>query len=98
MGEKLYRPILKDGDHLVKSKKNEGRVRGISQDKNNKNPDIIEWEEVDDSIYNYSDEQYESERMKSGGFSPLFCCGKTKVKIYSRKRHDIPIENRRGFR
>ena len=64
MGEKLYRPILKDGDHLVKSKKNEGRVRGVSQDKNNKNPDIIEWEEVDDSIYNYSDEQYESERIE----------------------------------
>ena len=28
MGENLYRPILKDGDHLVKSKKNEGRVGG----------------------------------------------------------------------
>ena len=32
MGEKVYRPILKEGDHLVRSKDNEGRVRGVSQD------------------------------------------------------------------
>ena len=47
MKEKLYRPILKEGDHLVKSKENEGRVRGVSQDVNNKTTDIVEWEEVE---------------------------------------------------
>lgn len=47
MGKKLYRPILKEGDHLDKSRKNNNRVRGVSRDSNNKNPDIIEWEEVD---------------------------------------------------
>ena len=29
MGEKVYRPILKEGDHLVRSKDNESRVRGV---------------------------------------------------------------------
>ena len=60
MGEKLYKPILRDGEHLVKSKENEGRVRGISQDANNKTTDIIEWEEVEieDQSYNYEDENY----------------------------------------
>lgn len=47
MGEKLYRPILKDGDHLVQSTKNPDRVRGQSRDANNKNPDLIEWEPVE---------------------------------------------------
>lgn len=46
MGEKYYKPIIKDGSHLAQSKKNEGRVRGISFDADNKNPDIVEWEEV----------------------------------------------------
>lgn len=36
MGEKVYRPIIKEGDHLVKSKENEGRILGVSQDSNNK--------------------------------------------------------------
>ena len=45
MGEKVYRPILKEGDHLVRSKDN--RVRGVSQDENNKTTDIVEWEEVE---------------------------------------------------
>lgn len=55
MGEKVYRPIVKEGDHLVKSKDNNKRVRGVSQDKNNKTTDIVEWEEVElaDSIYEY---------------------------------------------
>lgn len=58
MEEKLYRPILKDGDHLVKSKENEGRVRGISQDVSNKTTDIIEWEEVEieNQTCSYKDE------------------------------------------
>ncbi len=47
MGEKLYRPVIKDGDHLVKSKNNEGRVRGVSQNSHNKTTDIIEWEEME---------------------------------------------------
>ena len=57
MGEKLYKPILRDGDHLVKSKKNEGRVRGVSQDVNNNTTDIVEWEEVEieEKDYNYED-------------------------------------------
>lgn len=66
MGEKLYRPILKNGDHLVRSKGNEGRVRGVSQDENNKTTDIVEWEEVEieETEYNYSVEQYEQERVE----------------------------------
>ena len=47
MSEKYYKPILKDGDHLVRSSKNPDRVRGQSRDANNKNPDIVEWEEVE---------------------------------------------------
>ena len=47
MGEKVYKPILKDGDHLVGSKDNPNRVRGLARDENNQNPDIPEWEEVD---------------------------------------------------
>lgn len=50
MGEKLYRPIIKDGDHLVRSSKNPDRVRGQSRDSDNKNPDIVEWEEVANEI------------------------------------------------
>ena len=61
MGEKLYRPILQDGDHLVKSNKNGDRVRGISQDINNKTTDIIEWEEVEveEQTYNYESQHVE---------------------------------------
>lgn len=47
MGEKVYRPIVKDGDHLIRSKDNPDRVRGLTRDENNQNPDIIEWEEYD---------------------------------------------------
>lgn len=47
MREKLYKPIIKDGDHILHSKENPNRVRGLTRDKNNKNPNIIEWEEVD---------------------------------------------------
>lgn len=47
MGEKVYRPIIKDGDHLIRSKDNPDRVRGLTRDINNQNPDIIEWEEYD---------------------------------------------------
>ena len=66
MGEKAYRPILKEGDHLVRSKDNEGRVRGVSQDRNNKTTDIVEWEEVeiDEHQYEYPIEQYRQERVE----------------------------------
>ena len=47
MGEKVYKPIVKDGDHLIRSKDNPDRVRGLTRDENNQNPDIIEWEEYD---------------------------------------------------
>lgn len=57
MSEKYYKPILKDGDHLVRSSKNPDRVRGQSRDANNKNPDIVEWEEVE--IEDYSDYDYQ---------------------------------------
>lgn len=47
MGDKVYKPIIKDGDHLIRSKDNPNRVRGLTRDENNKNPDIIEWDELD---------------------------------------------------
>lgn len=66
MGEKYYKPILKDGDHLVRSSKNPDRVRGQSRDVDNKNPDIVEWEEVEveeDSEPSREELEYELERM-----------------------------------
>lgn len=62
MGEKVYKPIVKDGDHLIRSKDNPDRVRGLTRDKNNQNPDIIEWEEYDvDDLINddYDPSPYE---------------------------------------
>lgn len=47
MGEKVYKPILDDGSHLLRSSDNPSRVRGLSRDENNKNPGIPEWEEID---------------------------------------------------
>ncbi len=47
MGEKVYKPIVKGGDHLIRSKNNPDHVRGLTRDENNQNPDIIEWEEFD---------------------------------------------------
>lgn len=68
MGEKVYRPILKDGDHLANSTSNPDRKRGVSFDDNNKNPDIPEWEELDlDELYdenNYYQPRYEMERTE----------------------------------
>ena len=60
MSKKVYRPILKEGDHLLKSKENPDRVRGLARDENNQNPDIIEWEEVDvDDLNDDSDYDYD---------------------------------------
>lgn len=64
MGEKVYKPIVREGDHLADSSTTPGRKRGISFDENNKNPDIVEWEEYDlddlhyrnETISNYHDE------------------------------------------
>ena len=39
MGEKVYKPIVKVGDHFIRSKDNPGRVRGLTQDKNNQKND-----------------------------------------------------------
>jgi len=66
MGKRLYKPIIKDGDHLVKSKENPGRVRGVSQDENNKTTDIVEWEEVEveEPDYIYAEEYYESKEVE----------------------------------
>ena len=67
MGEKVYKPIVKDGDHLIRSKDNPDRVRGLTRDENNQNPDIIEWEEcdVDDLISDdYEPYPYEERRVR----------------------------------
>lgn len=50
MGEKVYKPIVKDGDYLIRSKDNPNRVRRLTRDENNQNPDIIEWEEWKNTI------------------------------------------------
>ncbi len=66
MAEKYYKPILKDGDHLVHSSKNPDRVRGQSRDSDNKNPDIVEWEEVEIEEYSgpsREELEYELERL-----------------------------------
>ena len=47
MGEKVYRPIMNAGDHLVQSKDNPDRVRGLTRDMNNQNPGIPEFEVLD---------------------------------------------------
>lgn len=67
MSEKYYKPILKDGDHLVRSSKNPDRVRGQSRDADNKNPDIVEWEEVeieDRYDYDYQPIPYEDRQVQ----------------------------------
>lgn len=65
MGEILYRPINDENErHLVQSKENPGRVRGQTRDKDNKNPDIIEWEPVEVPNYEYELEKLaHDERM-----------------------------------
>ena len=63
IGEKYYKPIIKDGDHILRSKTNPNRVRGLTRDANNSNPDIIEWEEVEvetnDESDTYEDEDFQ---------------------------------------
>lgn len=54
MGETLYRPKYDENErHLVPSRKNPDRVIGQTRDKDNKNPDIIEWESVEVPDYEY---------------------------------------------
>lgn len=67
MGQKFYKPIVKDGDHLIRSKDNPDRVRGLTRDENNQNPDIIEWEEYDvDDLRSddYDPYPYEEQRVQ----------------------------------
>ncbi len=65
MGEILYRPINDENErHLVQSRENPERVRGQTRDKDNKNPDIIEWEPVEVPDYEYELEKLaHDERM-----------------------------------
>lgn len=68
MSQKYYRPIIKEGDHLVKSKSNPNRVRGLSRDENNLNQDIIEWEEVevdDPNDYTFNLDSYNQQNDNS---------------------------------
>lgn len=66
MGDKLYKPVIKDNDHLIRSKNNPNRVRGLTRDENNKNPDIIEWEEYDvDDLKEYYCGPYSYEERHS---------------------------------
>ena len=67
MGEKVYKPIVKEGDHLIHSKDNPDRVRGLTRDENNQNPDIIEWEEYDVEDLrsdDYEPDPYEERRVQ----------------------------------
>lgn len=65
MGEILYRPINDESErHLVQSRENPDRVIGQTRDKDNKNPDIIEWEPVEVPNYEYELEKLaHDERM-----------------------------------
>ena len=42
----LYRPVMDENHHLVQSRKNPDRVRGLSRNADNKDQRIIEWEYV----------------------------------------------------
>ncbi len=69
---KVYKPVIKDGDHILRSKGNPERVRGLARDQENKNPDIIEWEEYDmddlfEEEYGFSPYEY---RYNNGGYDP----------------------------
>ncbi len=70
MGEKVYKPIIKEGDHLIRSKENPDRVRGLTRDENNQNPDIIEWEEYDvDDLQSVSTE-FDADEGKTVQLTP----------------------------
>lgn len=65
MGEKVYKPILGEGEHLLSSTDNPGRVRGLSRDENNQNPGIPEFEEYDiDDFRNDSDAQVDDDSAR----------------------------------
>lgn len=68
---RVYRPIVKPGDHLVKSRENGSRVRGVAQDANNKTTDIVEWEEVDvRDLAQERESQYRYEPSKEAELTP----------------------------
>lgn len=47
MSEILYRPIIKNDEHLLHSKSNPNNVKGLARDCDNKNPNINDWEPVE---------------------------------------------------
>ncbi len=89
MGEKVYKPIVKNGDHLIRSKDNPDRVRGLTRDENNQNPDIIEWEEYDlDDLQNYDYDPYPYEASSSGKNTIWTIC-RTMIMIHTLMKNDI---------
>ncbi len=50
----------------MRSSKNPERVRGQSRDADNKNPDIVEWEEIEieDNSYDYEPIPYEERQVQ----------------------------------
>lgn len=58
MKKRYYKPILNDDEHLLHSKENPDRFRGLSRDSDNKNQNIPEFEAVD------VDEISERERLE----------------------------------
>lgn len=70
MGEKVYRPIMNAEDHLVRSKDNPNRVRGLTRDMNNQNPGIPEFEELDLEDLVPSQQEPEPCKSKSAQLTP----------------------------
>ena len=71
---KVYTPVLDNDKHLVSSRKTPGRVRGLSQDSDNKNTDIPEWEEEEINEVTHGDDV-----LKGLGWFAILCAG---YKIY----------------
>ena len=94
MGEKVYKPIVKDGNHLLRSKDNPDRVRGLTRDENNQNPDIIEWEEydVDDDYIGLPDSYDINEYRMMENFVYSLPKGKNQTILYN------AIQGRGAFR
>lgn len=50
--KKYYTPVIDDGEHLLQSRDNPNRYRGLSRDSENDNPGIPEWELLnEDELY-----------------------------------------------
>ena len=70
MGEKVYKPILDDKSHLLRSNDNPNRVRGLSRDINNQNPGIPEWEEYDLDDLTQSEHPGPSDSVNNNQLTP----------------------------